>query len=130
MTEYKSTICVDFDGVIHSYTSGWQGASRITDPPVPGAFKFLHDCLSAFDEVYIFSTRCRGTRGRAAIKNWIKNNSAMLWYSDISGRGLECLEYSNTKVAALVYVDDRGFRFEGEFPSANYLRSLMPWWKK
>ena len=38
----KSVICVDVDGVIHSYTSGWQGATVLADPPVPGAIEALH----------------------------------------------------------------------------------------
>lgn len=32
------TICVDFDGVIHSYDSGWTGATDIRDEPIPEAF--------------------------------------------------------------------------------------------
>ena len=30
------TVVFDFDGVVHSYTSGWQGEDTIPDPPVPG----------------------------------------------------------------------------------------------
>lgn len=29
-------LCLDFDGVCHSYTSGWKGAAVIPDPAVPG----------------------------------------------------------------------------------------------
>ena len=32
----KKTVVFDFDGVIHSYTSGWQGIGNIPDPVVPG----------------------------------------------------------------------------------------------
>ena len=34
--DYKPTVVFDFDGVIHSYTSGWKGTAEIPDPPVPG----------------------------------------------------------------------------------------------
>ena len=32
----KPIVVLDFDGVIHSYKSGWKGADVIPDEPVPG----------------------------------------------------------------------------------------------
>lgn len=32
----KQTVVFDFDGVIHSYISGWKESTTIPDPPVPG----------------------------------------------------------------------------------------------
>ena len=49
-------ICVDFDGVIHSYTSGWKGIDVIPDPPVEGAIEALHIYCQHFN-VNIYSAR-------------------------------------------------------------------------
>lgn len=52
----KPILCLDFDGVIHSYASGWKGANVIHDPPVPGAIAFLREAVQSF-RVAIFSGR-------------------------------------------------------------------------
>ena len=39
----KQTVVFDFDGVIHSYKSGWQGDAIIPDEPVVGIDKALRD---------------------------------------------------------------------------------------
>ena len=46
-------LCLDFDGVLHSYTSGWLGADVIPDPPVPGYAQFLLRAVEVF-EVHTF----------------------------------------------------------------------------
>lgn len=37
----QKTVAVDFDGVLHSYTSGGKGVDQIPDAPIAGAFDFL-----------------------------------------------------------------------------------------
>ena len=45
-------LALDFDGVLHSYTSGWQGADVISDPPVPGAIEFLMEAVEHFEVTF------------------------------------------------------------------------------
>lgn len=65
-------LCLDFDGVIHSYLHGWKGPRCIPDPPVEGALEFI---VSATDEfqVHIFSSRSRYWFARWKIKQWLRH---------------------------------------------------------
>ena len=51
---YKPTLCFDFDGVIHSYTSGWKGAEVIPDPPVEG----IKEALTELQRDYKITILC------------------------------------------------------------------------
>ena len=41
----KPILCLDFDGVVHSYLSGWKGPWSIPDPPMPGILDFITDAM-------------------------------------------------------------------------------------
>lgn len=97
----KKTIALDFDGVLHSYTSGWTGPVP-EDPPVDGAQKFV-EWLQDKYEVVLFSSRADTKAGIDGIKSWLKDHN------------FPALEVYHEKPAAEVYVDDRGFRFTGDF---------------
>ena len=62
--------CLDFDGVLHSYTSGWKGADVIPDPPVEGAIAFLREAVKHF-QVEIFSSRSHQPGGGYAMRDWL-----------------------------------------------------------
>ena len=86
----KPLLCLDFDGVIHSYTSGWKGADVVSDPPVDGALKFI-DCAREYFIVAIFSSRSAQVGGKHAMADWLRahlcaafgNARAMAILSDI-----------------------------------------------
>ena len=123
MTGKKKAICIDFDGVIHSYSSGWTGYDYIKDPPVIGAFEALEKYLEHFT-VYIFSSRSlTGDRGIEGMKKWFirKEFNPML---------LEKLKFATKKPQATLYIDDRGFHFMGKFPDIKYIKEYKPWNKK
>lgn len=81
--KYHPILCVDFDGVLHSYKSGWKGPRCIPDPPVEGAIDWLRsllsdaDCVCAMSDRYldfdvqIYSSRSRYFGGIRAMKKWL-----------------------------------------------------------
>lgn len=113
-------ICVDFDGVIHSYTSGWKGADVITDSPVVGAFEWLENLISEGLEVCIYSSRSGQEGGIDAMK---------LWFDKHGFVNLHKLKFPSQKPPAFMTVDDRAFCFRGRFPTVDWLRNFKPWYK-
>jgi hypothetical protein len=118
----KKTIVVDFDGVLHSYASGWKGATVVTDAPVEGALDWLAAAVERFD-VAIYSSRSREKGGIEAMRDWLAREG-------LAERVLDQLKFPRTKVPAHVYIDDRGWRFEGTFPALDVLDELEPWFKR
>lgn len=114
-------LCVDFDGVIHSYTSGWQGADKVSDPPVQNAFATLEMYLDNQFKVCIYSSRSRQENGIEAMKKWFIQHG----FKRISE-----LEFPTQKPAAWMTIDDRAFCFCGTFPTVDELNSFKPWNKK
>ncbi len=116
------TLCVDFDGVLHSYSSGWRGATVIPDPPVPGAIEWLAEAAERF-HVIIFSSRNRESGGADAMRTWLRDHGTP---PDVLGR----LTFPRAKPPAHVYLDDRAWRFDGEFPELDDLDAFEPWHKR
>jgi hypothetical protein len=111
----RYTIAVDFDGVIHSYTTPWIDAVTIPDPPVKGAIPWLNSISEKFN-VVIFTTRAKTFEGAAAVANWLAD------------RGHIPYLVTAEKPAALIYLDDRAYRFDGSnFPTADEIHRARPW---
>ena len=126
----RYTIAVDWDGVIHQYSTPWVAPHVIPDPPVPGALEWLFAMIQRF-EVYVYSTRARTWRGRRAMRAWLKRYAGEgRWHETPATRGLESVRFSFAKPKALIYLDDRAVRFEGAFPSAEDVHRARPWNKR
>lgn len=125
MTEKKLTVAVDVDGVINSYTSGFTGASDFPDPPVEGAIEWLEHLSCNRVSVIFHSCRFCELWTTESFFVWLQNHGAS------QGLVAGCDVWSAPgKPKADVYIDDRGFRFEGKFPSAAELAILRePWYK-
>lgn len=135
--KHKKLIAIDFDGVLHSYVSGWRGARNVPDPPVPGAIPWLELLLSEYADtpdsmcamappgritVAIFSSRSRYFGGRSAMKRWLVKHG-------LDKRWLEVIKFPLFKPPSHVLLDDRAVTFNGGFPSGLELINFRPWWK-
>ena len=131
---FNPIICVDFDGVIHSYTSGWKGINIIPDPPVPGAIEWLikhlpvPDAICAMAPPYegpivqIYSSRSAECRGRIAMKKWLVQHGL-----DRSYITEGVLKFPNAKPPAFLTIDDRAICFNGTFPTTEEMLNFTPW---
>lgn len=122
----KPILCLDFDGVVHSYNSGWKGADIIPDPPVDGALAFMLGALHSFD-VVIFSSRSNQRGGINAMREWLKKHAGNCWYECPAGPGLEDVRFVTEKPPAFVGIDDRVITFTGNWPSVEELHAFKPW---
>lgn len=116
-------LCIDFDGVIHSYTSGWKGADVIPDPPVPGALEFIDLAIDHF-RVAIFSSRSCQPGGMEAMQAWL----LLHWLEEErDNERFKDIEWPFEKPAALVTIDDRALTFTGVWPDMQTIRDFKPW---
>ena len=100
----RPTIALDFDGTLHAYTSGWLGVTNCQDPPTPGAREAVDELRRRGFRVVIYSSRAASTAGADAIRDWLARYGFV---------GID--EVTATKPPAVLYVDDRGLRFEGDW---------------
>lgn len=124
----KPILCLDFDGVVHSYTSGWKGARNIPDPPVEGAIEFIGDALNSGWDVVIHSSRARYWGGITAMTNWLRTHAGNMW--DGPFEGLCQVRFTRWKPAAVVTLDDRALTFTGQWPALTDLKAFKPWNKR
>lgn len=125
----KPILCLDFDGVIHSYESGWKGADKIPDDPVPGAITFLMKAAEHF-EVHIFSSRSNQDGGIPAMMEWLRKHATNLYGVNQATNLIAVIGFPTAKPPAMLTIDDRAITFDGTFPEPTSLLSFKPWNKK
>jgi len=138
-------ICLDFDGVVHSYVSGWQGVSKIQDPPVDGVFEWIREAYESHAlgsrplRLAIHSSRSKSLRGRRAMRIWLRRHlwghfGAMVgpcYWDPLVIEIMEWIEWPLFKPPSVVTIDDRAVRFDGDWSKVyvDDLLALKPWMK-
>lgn len=115
----KKTVVFDFDGVIHSYTSGWKGADTIPNPVVPGIQSAINSLRQEYYEVIVVSTRCAYPEGLAAVKKYLADNHIVVD------------AVMKEKPPAICYIDDRAICFDGHPETLlEKVQNFKPWNKE
>ena len=93
----KKTISVDFDGVIHKYSKGFQGLENIYDGLMEG-------CVESLKELHDkgFKLKILSSRPKEVIEPWLVKNNIDYLFDGVS----------NHKFPATIYIDDRGYHFK------------------
>ena len=128
----KPIICVDFDGVIHSYDKGWQDG-EIYGNVVSGFFEWYYKIRDSF-EVVIYSSRSKNDDGIYAMKTWMDKQHGQ-WSVDNGGARNEIfsvnLQFANEKPPAYLTIDDRAIRFNGDWQASELtveaMKNYKPW---
>jgi hypothetical protein len=148
--DYYPILCLDFDGVLHQYTSGWKGADKIPDPPVPGAKDFILAAMQTF-QVVVFSSRSHQHGGALAMAEYLVRKVGIPhgfidWQSLVMQslatfgqcqhleRGQVMhprpIQFPLNKPPAFLTLDDRAITFRGRWPDPARLAKFKPWNKR
>jgi hypothetical protein len=120
-------LVLDFDGVLHSYVSGWKGYSVIPDPPVEGAMEFIERAQDSGFTVAIYSSRSRSFWGRMAMKRWVNGHLVSRLGNGFGDDAYARISWPWFKPSAFVAIDDRAITFTGNWPSIDVLKAFKPW---
>jgi hypothetical protein len=132
----RPILCVDFDGVVHSYTSGWQGPLVISDPYVPGFFKWAIEVTKVFD-IAIYSSRTKEPGAVTKMAEWLGTQSvSAIIAGEVSGdfewpKLFDHISFPVDKPAAFLTIDDRCILFKGDWDNPQldpiYMINFKPW---
>ena len=109
---HKYTILIDLDGVLNTYTGGYD--EKFIPPLKDGADVFLEKLAEKFD-LKLFTTR-----SKVLVERWCKDNDIMHYFSEIT----------NVKKMAWLIIDDRCIKFDGNYQlMLSKILEFKPWYK-
>ena len=93
----SKTLAIDFDGVLHKYTSGFKGLYNAYDEPMP-------DTKWALDKLKLQGWKLKvcTSRPKEVVIEWLEKWNFSEYFDEVS----------NVKFPATLYIDDRAFHFQ------------------
>lgn len=125
----KPILCIDFDGVIHSYEKGWQ-KGEIYGTITPGFFVWAKEASKLF-RLVIYSSRSKETTQLFKMQKWMKEQQRKYNMECMADVDIEFL-YAHEKPPAWLTIDDRAICFEGDWSKLDpeQLIKFKPWMQR
>lgn len=120
-------LCIDFDGVIHSYERGWQNGT-IYGNVVPGFFEWAATARDYFN-LAIYSSRSK--THTETVRSWLADQLAFRSESAATPPFISDFSFVADKPPAFLTIDDRAICFNGDWTdpalAPDKLRTFKPW---
>lgn len=146
----KPILCLDFDGVIHSYEKGWQDGSIYGDL-TPGFLDWAYQASKHF-KLVIYSSRSKANTGTYDMAHWLADRTLAdgwqvtdwpggdedvgnlksplrllhAWRADVL-----MFYFAHEKPPAFLTIDDRALQFRGDWGAwwlePEQLLKFVPW---
>lgn len=108
-----NVVCIDFNGVLDTYV-GWQGEDYMY-PMREGTVEFLQALKDMGYRLVILTAM-----NTYKVKKWLKDNKIDHLIEDVT----------NIKIPAILYIDDRGLTFKGDFrQTLEDVKNFRVFWK-
>lgn len=130
MSKSKPILCLDFDGVIHKYTTPWTNPETISDDITDGFFEWA-DSASRYFTLVIYSSRSKSEKAIEAMQFWLYAQRKK--WREAGGVSVATwpvsFEFASKKPAAFLTIDDRAITFDGDWLKLNPERlvNFKPW---
>lgn len=104
----NTQIAIDFDGVIHKNSKGFYDGT-VYDTPVEGAIEAIREFNKQGYTIIIFTAKAKpdrplvdGKTGAELVWKWLEKYKISSYIKEVTSE----------KPRALIYIDDKGLRFE------------------
>lgn len=121
----KPILCLDFDGVIHSYERGWHDG-KIYGTVTRGFWNWAIQAAKIFSLV-IYSSRSKHPNGISEMREFLDGEWHMSGH--VGQWDKPQFEFAHEKPPAFLTIDDRAVCFNGDWTVLNpeALRAFKPW---